>query len=208
MLLATPAWVPVNEQDGRDKARVDARPAAWPDGRAGHPDRGVPGTRNKVFWFKATNRWPSAGEHPAMVQGVAIVGELAESGSRSCSTRATFPSGTWITEALGDAAPDRADPVAAPVGRAAPANCPLRRRVRYIPPRMEEPVVEVGAWRSATAPSPRSRAWTSTSVPGRSSRSSAPTARARRRSSRRRGALRPTSGAISVLGHDVVREYA
>lgn len=76
VLLATPAWVPVEKRDGREAAmwmRVRLH------GQTVEQDIRVEefqGGRNKVFWFKATNRSPSGGEHPAMIQGVAIVGEL------------------------------------------------------------------------------------------------------------------------------------
>ncbi len=76
VLLATPAWVPVEKRDAREatmwmRTRLHAQTV-----EEDIPIEEFQGGRNKVFWFKATNRWPGAGEHPAMVQGVAIVGEL------------------------------------------------------------------------------------------------------------------------------------
>jgi hypothetical protein len=76
VLLATPAWVPADKRDGREAAmwmRVRLHSQTVEEDI---PIEEFEGGHNKVFWFHATNRWPSAGEHPAMFQGVAIVGEL------------------------------------------------------------------------------------------------------------------------------------
>ena len=102
VLLATPAWVPVEKRDGREAAqwmRVRLH------GQTVEQEIAVEefqGARNKVFWFQATNRHPGAGEHPAMVQGVAIVGELMV-GFTLLHFPGDLPERELVLKALGDA---------------------------------------------------------------------------------------------------------
>lgn len=102
VLLATPAWVPVKDRDGRDKAQWMRVRLHGQTVEQDIPIEEFQGTRNKVFWFKATNRWPSAGEHPMMVQGVAIVGELMV-GFTLLHYPGDLPERDLVLKALGDA---------------------------------------------------------------------------------------------------------
>lgn len=102
VLLATPAWVPEEKRDGKEAAqwmRVRLH------GQTVEQDIAVEeyqGARNKVFWFKATNRAPGAGEHPAMIQGVAIVGELMV-GFTLLHFPGDLPEREMVLKALGEA---------------------------------------------------------------------------------------------------------
>lgn len=102
VLLATPAWVPVDERDGRDKAMWMRVRLHGQTVEQDIPIEEFQGSRNKVFWFKATNRWPSAGEHPMMVQGIAIVGELVV-GFTLLYYPGDLPERELVLKALGDA---------------------------------------------------------------------------------------------------------
>ena len=102
VLLATPAWVPVDQRDGRDKAMWMRVRLHGQTVEQDIPIEEFQGSRNKVFWFKATNRAPSAGEHPALVQGVAVVGELVV-GFTLLYYPGDLPERDVVLKALGDA---------------------------------------------------------------------------------------------------------
>jgi hypothetical protein len=76
VLMATPVWVPENNRDARSAV-------GWMRVRLYNQTveqdiqiEEFKGSRNTVYWFTATNRNPAPGEHEAMVQGAAMVGEL------------------------------------------------------------------------------------------------------------------------------------
>jgi hypothetical protein len=76
VLYITAAWVPESNRDAAEAAK-------WMRVRLHNqtveediPVQAAKGTRNAVHWFRATNKNPTPGEHEAMIQGAAIVGEL------------------------------------------------------------------------------------------------------------------------------------
>lgn len=102
VLLATPAWVPVEKRDGKEAAMWMRVRLHGQTVEQDIPVEEFRGGRNRVFWFKATNRWPSSGEHPMMVQGVAIVGELMV-GFTLLHYPGDLPERELVLKALGDA---------------------------------------------------------------------------------------------------------
>jgi len=76
LLMATPVWVPEGNRDARSAA-------TWMRVRLHNQtvEQEIPieefhGSRNVVYWFSATNKYPGPGEHEAMVQGATMVGQL------------------------------------------------------------------------------------------------------------------------------------
>lgn len=76
VLMTTPVWVPEGNRDARSAA-------SWMRVRLHNQtvEQDIPieefkGSRNTVYWFTATNKTPLPGEHAALVQGTALVGEL------------------------------------------------------------------------------------------------------------------------------------
>ncbi|HYD41912.1 MAG TPA: hypothetical protein VEB43_13875 [Anaeromyxobacter sp.] len=102
VLLATPAWVPAEKRDGKEAAMWMRVRLHGQTVEQDIPVEEYSGARNKVFWFKATNRSPGAGEHPMMVQGVAIVGELMV-GFTLRYYPGDLPEREVVLKALGDA---------------------------------------------------------------------------------------------------------
>jgi hypothetical protein len=76
VLWATPAWVPLDKRDGHEAANWMRVRLHGQTVEQEIPIQEFKGTRNRVFWFQATNKAPEPGERAAMVQGVTIVGEL------------------------------------------------------------------------------------------------------------------------------------
>ena len=73
---ATPAWVPADRRDARQattwmRVRLHGQTV-----EQDIPIQEFQGKRNKVYWFKATNKMPTPGEKSVLVQGAATVGEL------------------------------------------------------------------------------------------------------------------------------------
>jgi hypothetical protein len=76
LLMATPAWVPASDRDAK-------KAVGWMKTRLlNQTVEGDPvveefkGSKNVVYWFRATNRDPLPGEKDRMIQGAAVVGEL------------------------------------------------------------------------------------------------------------------------------------
>lgn len=76
VLYITAAWVPEGNRDAKEAAK-------WMRVRLHNqtveleiPVQAAKGTRNTVHWFRATNKNPTPGEHEALIQGAAMVGEL------------------------------------------------------------------------------------------------------------------------------------
>lgn len=100
LLRATPAWMP----------KADAKQAAgWMKARVFNqtvegdpPIQEFKGSRNVVYWFKATNKNPVPGEHDRMVQGAAVVGELLV-GFTLLYHPGDLPERDVVLKALGDA---------------------------------------------------------------------------------------------------------
>lgn len=76
VLMTTAMWTPEGNRDAKEATK-------WMRVRLHNqtveleiPIQEFKGSRNTVYWFRATNKNPSPGEHEAMVQGAAIVGEL------------------------------------------------------------------------------------------------------------------------------------
>lgn len=102
LLLSTPAWVPAEKRDGREAARWMRFRLHGQTVEQDIPVQEFQGAHNKVFWFEATNRSPSGREHPGMVQGVAIVGELMV-GFTLLHYPGDLPERDVVLKALGDA---------------------------------------------------------------------------------------------------------
>ncbi len=76
LLYTTAVWVPQDKRDAKDAA-------TWMRVRLHNqtveieiPIQEFKGSRNTVYWFRATNKNPDPGDHEAMIQGAAMVGEL------------------------------------------------------------------------------------------------------------------------------------
>lgn len=102
ILMATPVWVPEGNRDARTAA-------SWMRVRLHNqtieediPIEEFKGSRNTVYWFSATNRNPAPGEHEAMVQGAAMVGELLV-GFTLLHHSGELPERAAVLKALGDA---------------------------------------------------------------------------------------------------------
>ncbi len=102
LLMATPVWVPEGNRDARNAA-------TWMRVRLHNqtveqeiPIEEFKGSRNTVYWFHATNKYPGPGEHEAMVQGAAMVGELLV-GFTLLHHAGALPERTAVLKALGDA---------------------------------------------------------------------------------------------------------
>ncbi len=102
LLMATPVWVPEGNRDARNAA-------TWMRVRLHNQtvEQDIPieefrGSRNTVYWFHATNKYPGPGEHEAMVQGAAMVGELLVGFTLLHHTGA-LPERAAVLKALGDA---------------------------------------------------------------------------------------------------------
>lgn len=102
LLKATPVWVPEGNRDARNAA-------TWMRVRLHNQtvEQDIPieefkGSRNTVYWFAATNKYPAPGEHEAMVQGAAMVGELLV-GFTLLHHDGSLPERTALLKALGEA---------------------------------------------------------------------------------------------------------
>lgn len=102
LLMATPVWVPEGNRDARTAV-------TWMRVRLHNQtvEQDIPieefkGSRNTVYWFSATNKNPGPGEHEAMVQGAAMVGELLV-GFTLLHHSGSLPERTAVLRALGDA---------------------------------------------------------------------------------------------------------
>jgi len=102
LLMATPVWVPEGNRDARNAA-------TWMRVRLHNQtvEQDIPieefhGSRNVVYWFSATNKWPGPGEHEAMVQGAAMVGQLLV-GFTLLHHSGNLPERAAVLKALGDA---------------------------------------------------------------------------------------------------------
>jgi hypothetical protein len=73
---ATPAWVPADRRNAREAATWMRVRLHGQTVEQDIPIEEFQGTRNKVYWFKATNKSPTPGEKSVLVQGAATVGEL------------------------------------------------------------------------------------------------------------------------------------
>lgn len=76
LLRITPAWVPAASRDADQAAQWMRMRLTGQTVEQEIPVEQFKGSRNTVSWFSATNRNPAPGEHEAMAQGAAIVGEL------------------------------------------------------------------------------------------------------------------------------------
>jgi hypothetical protein len=102
LLMATPAWVPRQDRDamqatGWMKARILNQTV-----EGDPPIQVFKGSRNTVYWFRATNKNPNPGEHDRMVQGAAVVGELLV-GFTMLYHPGDLPERDVVLKALGDA---------------------------------------------------------------------------------------------------------
>jgi hypothetical protein len=102
VLMATPIWVPESNRDARSAV-------SWMRVRLYNQtvEQDIPieefkGSRNTVYWFRATNRNPAPGEHEAMVQGAAMVGELLV-GFTLLHHDGSLPERAEVLKALGNA---------------------------------------------------------------------------------------------------------
>ncbi len=102
LLMATPVWVPESNRDARSAA-------TWMRVRLHNQtvEQDIPieefkGSRNTVYWFTATNKNPAPGEPEAMVQGVAMVGELMV-GFTLLHHAGSLPERVEVLKALGSA---------------------------------------------------------------------------------------------------------
>ncbi len=102
LLMATPVWVPESNRDARSAA-------TWMRVRLHNQtvEQDIPieefkGSRNTVYWFTATNKNPAPGEHEAMVQGAAMVGELLV-GFTLLHHDGSIPERVEVLKALGSA---------------------------------------------------------------------------------------------------------
>lgn len=102
LLMATPVWVPEGNRDAKSAA-------GWMRVRLHNltveqdiPIEEYKGSRNTVYWFAATNKNPGPGEHEAMVQGAAMVGELLV-GFTLLHHTGSLPERAAVLKALGDA---------------------------------------------------------------------------------------------------------
>jgi hypothetical protein len=109
LLMATPAWVPESLRDARTAA-------TWMRVRIFNqtveveiPIEEFKGSRNVVYWFASTNKNPGPGEHEAMVQGAAMVGELLV-GFTLLHHPGDLPERDAVLKALGDARQAAASP--------------------------------------------------------------------------------------------------
>ncbi len=102
LLMATPVWVPEENRDARSAV-------TWMRVRLHNQtvEQDIPieefkGSRNTVYWFAATNKYPGPGEHEAMVQGAAMVGELLV-GFTLLHHAGSLPERSAVLKALGGA---------------------------------------------------------------------------------------------------------
>ncbi len=113
LLKATPVWVPETHRDAKEAA-------GWMRVRLYNQtvEQDIPieeykGSRNTVYWFASTNKNPEPGEHEAMVQGVAIVGELMV-GFTLLHHTGTLPERLVVLKARGNARHVAAVPAGTP----------------------------------------------------------------------------------------------
>ncbi len=102
VLMTTAVWVPEGNRNAKDAAM-------WMRVRLHNqtveqdiPIQEFKGSRNTVFWFRATNKNPTPGEHEAMVQGATMVGELLV-GFTLLHHPGNLPEKDQVLKALGDA---------------------------------------------------------------------------------------------------------
>jgi hypothetical protein len=102
LLLTTPVWVPEGNRDARSAATWMRIRLLSQTVEQDIPIEEFKGKRNTVYWFAATNKAPGAGEHEAMVQGAAMVGELLV-GFTLLHHPGKLPEREQVLKALGDA---------------------------------------------------------------------------------------------------------
>ncbi len=102
LLMTTAVWVPEGNRNAKDAA-------TWMRVRLHNqtveqeiPIQEFKGSRNTVYWFRATNKNPTPGEHEAMVQGAAMVGELLV-GFTLMHHPGSLPEKDQVLQALGSA---------------------------------------------------------------------------------------------------------
>jgi hypothetical protein len=102
LLKTTAYWVPESNRNAKDAA-------TWMRVRLHNqtieediPIQEFKGSRNTVYWFRATNKAPTPGEHEAMIQGATIVGELLV-GFTLMHHPGSLPERDQVLKALGDA---------------------------------------------------------------------------------------------------------
>ena len=102
LLMATPAWVPVEARNAKEAASWMKRRLFNQTVEADPFIEEFKGSRNVVYWFKATNKNPNPGDHDRMVQGAAVVGELLV-GFTMLYHPGDLPERDVVLKALGDA---------------------------------------------------------------------------------------------------------
>ena len=102
VLLITAAWVAEEKRDAKEAA-------SWMRVRLHNqtveqeiPIQELKGDRNTVAWFRATDKNPVPGNHEAMIQGAAVVGELLV-GFTMLYHPGDLPERDLVLKALGDA---------------------------------------------------------------------------------------------------------
>ncbi len=102
VLMTTAVWVPETNRNAKEAA-------TWMRVRLHNqtveqeiPIQEFKGTRNTVYWFRATNKNPTPGEHEAMVQGATMVGELLV-GFTLLHHPGSLPEKDEVLKALGEA---------------------------------------------------------------------------------------------------------
>lgn len=102
ILMTTAVWVPEENRDAREATK-------WMRVRLHNqtieediPIQEFKGTRNTVYWFRATNKYPTPGEHEAIYQGATMVGELLV-GFTLLHHPGSLPEKDDVLKALGDA---------------------------------------------------------------------------------------------------------